>query len=117
MIRASIITALAVPMLLAACQSMQQSARPARSAMDGSWASTDGVFVASFQSGNFTSRFVKTNEVLAQGTYTVTGGQVAMRWLSVATQQERSADCSFTGADAVHCNQMGGGGFELRRTA
>ena len=85
--------------------------------MDGSWASSDGVFAASFQGGKFTSRFIKTNEVLAQGTYTVTGSQVAMQWLSVATQQQRSASCAFAGSNTVRCEQAGGGGFELRRTA
>jgi hypothetical protein len=83
--------------------------------MDGTWASADGVFVASFQGGNFTSRFTRTNEVLAQGSYTVSGDQVSMRWLSVATQQERSADCTMSGANNVHCEQAGGGGFDLVR--
>jgi hypothetical protein len=101
--------------LLAGCLSTEQA--PSGTAMDGSWASSDGVFRASFGGGNFTSRFTKTNEVLAQGTYTVTGGQVAMQWLSVATQQQRSANCAFTGSNVVRCDQAGGGGFELRRTA
>jgi hypothetical protein len=88
---------------------------PASSPMDGNWAATDGVFVASFQGGNFISRFTKTNEVLAQGSYRVEGSRVAMDWLSVATQQQRSASCTMTGANSVHCEQAGGGGFDLRR--
>ena len=103
-------------LLLAACQMMQPVARGTR--MDGQWASTDGVFVASFQGGQFTSRFTKTNEVLAQGTYSVVGDQVSMQWLSIATQQQRSANCTFAaGAGTVRCNQAGGGSFELTRTA
>lgn len=119
MIRASMTAALAVStLLLGACQSVQRQAPQATgTTMDGSWASTDGVFVANFQGGNFTSRFVKTNEVLAQGTYSLTGAQVAMQWLSVATREQRSASCSFTGANQVHCDQAGGGGFDLQRTA
>ncbi len=116
--RASTAAALALStILLGACQvTRQQTPPPATgTAMDGSWASTDGVFVASFQGGSFTSRFVKTNEVLAQGTYSLTGAQVAMQWLSVATQEQRSASCSFTGANDVHCEQAGGGGFDLTR--
>ena len=101
--------------LLAGCLSTEQA--PRGTAMDGTWASSDGVFAATFQGGNFTSRFIKTNEVLANGTYTVTGSQVSMRWLSVATQQQRSASCAFTGTNEVRCDQAGGGGFELRRTA
>lgn len=89
----------------------------APTAMDGSWAATDGVFVASFQGGAFTSRFTKTNEILAQGSYRVAGDTVTMEWLSVATQEQRSATCRISEANRVRCEQGGGGGFELQRTA
>jgi hypothetical protein len=104
---------------LVACQSMPIPGvqRPASSPMEGRWASTDGIFVATFQGGNFTSRFTKTNEILAQGTYTALGNSIQMQWLSVATQQNRSANCTFTGPNSVHCNQTGGGGFDLTRAA
>ena len=121
MIRRSVAAALALSgLLLAACQSASpqmgmRSAGPAKTAMDGNWVSTDGVFVASFQNGNFTSRFTRTNEILAQGSYTVSGSEITMQWLSVATQQERSANCTISESDAVHCNQVGGGGFDLTR--
>lgn len=122
MIRGSVVGALAVSaLLLAACQTgptqmgMGSRAASAATPMDGNWASTDGVFVASFQGGNFTSRFTRTNEVLAQGNYSVAGNQVTMQWLSVATQQERSASCTMSGSDKVHCEQAGGGGFDLTR--
>jgi hypothetical protein len=116
MIRTSARAAAALTgLVLAACQAFQPA--PRGTAMDGQWASTDGIFVASFQGGQFTSRFTKTNEVLAQGTYSVTGDQVSMQWLSVATQQQRSASCSFAGEGLVRCNQAGGGSFDLRRAA
>ncbi len=85
--------------------------------MDGTWASSDGVFVANFQNGQFVSRFTKTNEILAQGSYSVTGSNVTMQWLSVQAQTERSANCMMTGADSVACTQTGGGAFNLQRTA
>jgi hypothetical protein len=85
-------------------------------AMDGSWASTDGVFVASFERGTFVSQFTKTNEMLAKGSYTVTGSNVTMNWISVATKQQRSAACTFMSENIVACNQQGGGKFELRRS-
>ena len=107
--------ALAV-ILLAACQTNQPAPR-VMSAMDGNWASTDGVFVATFQGGRFTSRFTQTNEVLAQGTYSVTGGNVSMQWVSVQAQQQRAANCAFTGTDSVACTQTGGGSFQLNRSA
>lgn len=104
-------------LVAAACQTSQPGPQASRaSAMDGKWASADGVFVASFNGGQFTSRFVKTNEVLAQGSYSVAGSNVDMRWLSVATKQQRSASCTISGA-AVHCNQAGGSAFDLQRIA
>jgi hypothetical protein len=108
-------TALFATFILAACQSFDT--QPQRTQMDGRWASTDGVFIAEFERGTFTSRFVQTGEVLAQGTYTVNGPNVSMRWLSVQAQAQRSATCTFTGASMVHCQQDGGGTFDLQRTA
>ena len=110
--------ALCAALLLAACQSytgMGPAAAPQGTAMDGQWASTDGVFVAVFDRGTFTSRFIQTNEILAQGTYTVAGPSVSMQWMSVQAQQQRSANCSFTAANTVSCTQAGGGAFDLRR--
>jgi hypothetical protein len=114
---ALVLAALAV----AGCQSFDMGGGQAPppqaipTAMDGNWASTDGVFVASFERGGFVSRFTATNEMLAKGTYTVTGTNVSMNWISVATKQQRAAACTFMSADTVACNQQGGGKFELRR--
>jgi len=94
-----------------------QPAPVATTPMDGVWASSDGVFVANFERGRFTSRFTATNEILAQGAYTVAGGGISMQWISAATKQQRAATCSFAGSDVVTCNQEGGGHFELRRSA
>jgi hypothetical protein len=107
--------ALLAAVVLSACQSQQ--VQPVRTPMDGRWASTDGVFIAEFQGGSFTSRFTQTNEILAQGTYAVNGGTVSLRWLSVQAQAQRSATCTFTSASLVHCQQDGGGAFELQRSA
>ena len=105
-------------LLAGACQTYdtRPMSLPVTTPMDGVWASTDGVFVATFDRGSFTSRFTATNEVLAQGNYTVAGSMVTMQWISVATQQRRSANCTINSADNVTCNQDGGGHFELRRT-
>jgi hypothetical protein len=101
--------------LLAACQILQPAARTTR--MDGRWASSDGIFVATFKGGSFTSLDARTSAVLAQGTYSVAGDQVSMQWLSLTSKQQRSATCSFAGAATIRCDQAGGGNFELRRTA
>jgi hypothetical protein len=107
--------ALFAAFILAACQTYE--VQPQRTAMDGRWASTDGIFIAEFQRGSFTSRYTQTGEILAQGTYAVTGPNVSMRWLSVQAQAQRSAACTITSASTVHCQQDGGGGFDLQRSA
>jgi hypothetical protein len=115
MARGALLTA---ALFVGACQTgfYQSSApMPAMTPMDGVWSSTDGVFIASFQSGNFTSRFTSTNEILAQGSYSVAGNIVSMQWMSVATQQRRSATCTIDTPDNVSCNQDGGGRFQLSR--
>jgi hypothetical protein len=104
-------------LLVGACQSYEPTPVVVPTTpMDGLWLSTDGVFVANFDRGRFTSRFTSTNEILAQGSYSVAGTAVSMQWMSVATQQQRSASCSFAGADTVNCNQDGGGSFTLQRS-
>ena len=116
MIRTKTFGAVAAATLLAGCQMMSGPSGPGRSQMDGNWASTDGVFVATFSGGSFVSRFTQTNEILAQGSYTVNGPDIAMRWLSTTTGEQRSANCSFRSASNVHCQQAGAGGFDMNRT-
>ena len=96
---------------LAACQ----TAPTRTSAMNGNWASADGIFVANFSEGRFTSQDPKTGKVLAEGAYTTEGDRVQMNWQSTATKQQRSATCSFTGANSVTCDQPGAGPFTLTR--
>ena len=102
--------------LLAACQS--NPIRPIVSrgpAIEGEWRSGDGISVTSFRGGQFTTRFVETNEVLAQGTYTGAGNDIAMRWVSIARQEQLSATCSLTGPATMRCTPAGGSGFDLTR--
>jgi hypothetical protein len=40
-----------------------------------------------------------------------------MQWLSVRDQAQRSANCSFIDSNRVRCSQMGGGSFDMQRTA
>jgi hypothetical protein len=127
MIRGAAIGALllALPSVLVAggCQTVDYSTpgaamqpAPGPTPMDGAWTSNDGVFVATFASGNFTSRFTQTGEVLAQGTYTVSGTTVNLVWISAATKQQRAATCTMTASDMATCNQQGGGSFDLKRS-
>ena len=129
MTRAPAAVALALGTALAGCQTEGRNdlrgfsapsffSRPApvaSSPLDGQWASTDGIFVASFASGRFVSRFTKTGEILAEGGYTLAGSDVRMDWFSVQAQQQRSANCRIAGPSTVNCSQTGGGSFTLVR--
>jgi hypothetical protein len=121
----ALLLALAPALLAGGCRTADYStpampgpaAVPGATAMDGTWSSNDGVFIATFEAGTFTSRFTQTNEILAQGSYTVAGEVVNLQWISVATQQQRSAICAISAPDTLTCNQSGGGSFDLKRTA
>ncbi len=112
--------ALPLAFMLCGCQTGENApvidTGMAATPLDGTWASNDGVFIATFEHGAFTSRFVKTNEILAQGSYTVSGNAVNLQWISVATQQQRAAACTINSSDSVSCTQEGGGSFDLNRT-
>jgi hypothetical protein len=83
--------------------------------MEGQWASSDGIFVATFTNGTFTSVDARTNAVLAQGNYSVQNGQVNMNWISASTNQQRSAICGFVSPTSVTCDQPGATPFQLNR--
>ncbi|ESR25909.1 hypothetical protein [Lutibaculum baratangense] len=112
---------------LAACQGGGQemamapgrapAAAPAPSPMDGRWASADGIFVANFRGGSFQSVDAQTGAVLANGSYTMSGGRAQLDWLSTSSNERRSATCSFQGQARLSCTQSSGASFELQRTA
>jgi hypothetical protein len=108
--------------LLGACQSMPMpqmfgGGGPRGPSIDGRWASGDGISVTTFAGGQLTTRYVGTNEVLGQGTYTVAGNQATMNWVSRVSQQNRSATCTFTSPTTLRCSPAGGQAFTLTRTA
>lgn len=96
---------------LTACQTASSNAP----AMEGAWASDDGVFVADFAGGRFVSRARQNGAVLAEGNYQVLGDTVQMSWLSTSTQQQRSATCRFLDPSRVLCDQAGATSFQLSR--
>lgn len=116
MIRRPAVLALSAA-LLAGCQTSPTQMFSRGPAIDGQWASGDGLSVTTFSGGQLTTRFVETNEVVGQGSYTMAGDSIAMQWISIRSQEQRSANCTVTGPGTMHCAQPGGGGFDLRRTA
>ena len=113
-----IFAALGVAMLaamLAGCQSTGGFGGPA---IDGSWASDDGVFVARFSEGQFSSTLTSTGELATgDGRYTRSGSVVELSWISRATNERRLATCSFVTQSQLSCTPSVGTPFSLSRIA
>lgn len=102
---------------LAACQSASQPNRLGRG-LDGTWASDDGVFVATFDAGRFTSRLNSTGEIVADGRYVDLGdgGGAQLTWFSVVSQEQRTAVCTFLAPGRVQCEPNAGNAFTMTKT-
>lgn len=83
----------------------------------GQWASTDGVFIATLERGQFTSRSVQRPDVtLAQGSYTTTGPSgLRLDWFSQSQNASLSATCTAAGPGTLACTPSRGTPFRLVR--
>lgn len=105
--------ALAIALAVASCQGSRSADR-----VEGRWASDDGVFVATFDGGAFTSQLVSTGDtVVADGRYSDTGAAVQLRWTSIVANEGRSARCTFAGANRLACEPSAGDAFSMTRVA
>lgn len=100
--------ALATALLLAGCIGGDP--------VTGSWASVDGVFVATFDNGAFQSRLTSTGEtVVADGRYQSVPGGYRLSWTSIAANERRTADCVFTATQQLTCTPSAGAAFTMRK--
>lgn len=84
--------------------------------VEGSWASDDGVFVARFEEGAFTSRLTSTGEtVVADGRYARGADGLRLSWTSIALNEARSADCRFVAVHTLSCTPSVGQTFTMTR--
>ncbi len=82
----------------------------------GSWASVDGVFVATFDNGAFQSRLTSTGDtVVADGRYRATSNGYNLSWTSIAANEQRSARCLFTAVGELTCTPSAGAPFTMRK--
>lgn len=106
---------MAVAVVLAGCQGTRLTNTDA---VAGNWASDDGVFVANFANGAFSSRLTGTGEtVVADGRYDPTGTGVTLTWTSIAANERRSASCSFATRSQLRCAPSVGAPFTMTRVA
>lgn len=101
-------------LVLAGCQ----GTRLGGDTLAGNWASSDGVFVATFANGAFSSRLTGTGEVVvADGRYSRVSDGLELTWTSIAANERRSALCQFQSAETVRCNPSAGRPFTMTRVA
>ncbi len=110
--RASILV-LCAAAALAGCQSPRGPAE----IVEGSWVSDDGVFVATFADGAFSSRHRANGDVLvADGRYASTGSGLALTWTSIVTNEVRTADCTLGTENQITCRPSVGAVFSMSRS-
>lgn len=88
-------------------------------AVEGSWASSDGAAIATFQNGAFINRAVDTGQAFTSGgRYTYAGGnQVSISYLSVVRQEPVNVNCLVVTPSQMNCTNNQGSQFSLFRRA
>lgn len=110
------IVALGLMLLVAGCVSSgPRMSKPVTTFVDGRWTFGEGQFLAQFRGGAFNSVFLATNEQVSAGEYTVSGNQVALRWVSFRDRSERSARCRLAAGGQLSCTQSTGQVFVMKR--
>ena len=87
---------------LAACSQRGKPAGPPIA--NGTWASTDGVYTATFANGSFRATANDTGETLSQGRYIVKSkDQLRIEWQGNVSRTENSAECTKPSTEEMNC--------------
>ena len=111
-------TRVMVAMALTACQSKDAKIDPLAGGggLTGKWVSSDNVFSAQFDNGNFYSTANDTGEILSEGKYIVVSAtQIKLDWRGRLSGQDNSANCQRQGTDTMTCTDQAGKSFSLRK--
>ena len=97
--------------------SCQQKKEPGPPVLNGKWASTDGVYTATFFNGSFQAVANDTGSLISKGSYIALGSdQIRIRWKSELTGNENQANCTRPSAHVLDCSDLAGSRFGLRRS-
>ncbi len=106
----------AVMVGISACQSNKEKAGPPL--LNGSWASSDGVYVAELRNGDFKAVANDTGGVISQGRYiAISEEKVKLEWYGVVSGKSNSAQCLKPSTEQLDCVDENGNKFSLRRTS
>lgn len=112
-------TALALCFVVLTLTACSRGAKPAGPPIaNGTWASSDGVYTATFANGSFRATANDTGETLSQGRYIVkTKDQLRIEWQGNVSRAENSAECTKPNPEEMNCLDQNGKSFTLRRTS
>lgn len=114
--RIGILVCAVCSVFLTACQSNKEVAGPP--ILNGSWASSDGVYTAELRNGNFRAVANDTGGVISEGEYVaLSESKVRLKWKGVVSGQENQAECLKPSVDQLDCVDINGNKFSLRRTS
>lgn len=108
--------ALVLLTFLAACNPNKKVAGPPL--VNGSWASSDGVYVAEFLNGSFRAIANDTGNIISEGSYIASSKEnIKLTWQSKLTGQNNTANCIKPDINVMNCTDATGNKFSLRRNA
>ena len=109
-------TLLVAGLLMAGCS---QGAKPAGPTIaNGTWASSDGVYSATFSNGRFRATANDTGELLSEGRYIVkSDSSLRIEWQGNVTRTANSAECTKPNTEEMSCVDQNGKNFSLKRTS
>lgn len=100
---------------LAACQNKKDLAGPP--VLNGSWASSDGVYVAQLANGKFQAVANDTGNVISEGSYlALSENKVQLSWVGKISGKSNQAECLKPDFNQLDCVDLSGNKFSLRRS-
>lgn len=100
---------------LAACNNAKDLAGPP--VLNGSWASSDGVYVAEFLNGQFRAVANDTGNVISEGSYiALAENRIKLNWVGKITGKSNEAECLKPEDNQLDCVDLSGNKFSLRRS-
>lgn len=101
--------------VLAACNNAKDLAGPP--VLNGSWASSDGVYVAELLNGQFKAVANDTGNVISEGSYiALAENRIQLSWVGKISGKSNQAECLKPEDNQLDCVDVNGNKFSLRRT-
>lgn len=109
------VTAITALSVLAACNNAKDLAGPP--VLNGSWASSDGIYVAELLNGQFKAVANDTGNVISEGSYiALAENRIKLSWVGKISGKSNEAECLKPDDNQLDCVDVSGNKFSLRRS-